>query len=707
MQGASGHRLRSLLHRESIGYGHLLVVLVAIGLVARLWHADSMALWIDEAISARAAQGILLRGTPSVSRFGEGLYLYGRSPLHSYLVAVSYAVFGVSTLSARIPGIVFGTLAIPAVYLFGAYAVNKRVGLYAAAFATLHPWMIATSRYTRFYAEFQTLFLLVFVAYLGWLNADRTGSTRPLSLEQVARNKHPHVLNRTTYGLLLVGLLVAAYLTHRFYVLIVGLILAYAAFDVVAEGRIKHTLTTRAVYGVILLPVLLVAALVAGLVPPAVLELASPSSFTDVDASWIVAYLRTHDPTLLYAAVLGIVLLTARIGLSAARPHAELLIFCFAGTFLALSFAVPAVVGTPRPRYFSPLIPLLLLGAAIAVDEVVQALLRVFHLPTIINLVSPRSFNVPAVVAVLIATVILVGSVSAAAPHFADDGYEAEFSYGSRVQSHDLRGPSEYVLDHASGEVTVYIYPLNSPTFYLDWERGGVSTIRVLTSPENTGGGRWADEEYAVGDLDELKQRVRADAERGEVWFVVKNWYNRPDRADWVRMQSTRVDGPWKNAEVYKFRGDEVAVLAPSLAGWEEAVVSVEGNVFGTSKNLALGRTRAASPTWGSQSDAHRGELVLRTENQWESAVLTTRVYGADQDRYVTLYYSSDGETWTKAIDHDEGGWQTYEIRLEEIQASDDTIYLRVVGGASEHTSTGGLVSYLRFGPADLDDPDG
>lgn len=707
MLGASGHRLRSLLQRETIGYGHLLVVLVAIGLVARLWHADSMALWIDEAISARAAQGILLRGTPSVSRFGEGLYLYGRSPLHSYLVAVSYAVFGVSTLSARLPGIVFGTLAIPAVYLFGAYAVNKRVGLYAAAFATLHPWMIATSRYTRFYAEFQTLFLLVFVAYLGWLNADRTGATRPLSLEQVARNKHPHVLSRTTYGLLLVGLLVAAYLTHRFYVLIVGLILAYAAFDVVAEGRIKHTLTTRAVYGVILLPVLLVAALVAGLVPPAVLELASPSSFTDVDASWIVASLRTHDPTLLYAAVLGIVLLTARIGLSAARPHAELLIFCFAGTFLALSFAVPAVVGTPRPRYFSPLIPLLLLGAAIAVDEVVQAVLRVFHLPTIINLVSPRSFNVPAVVAVLVATVILVGSVSAAAPHFADDGYEAEFSYGSRVQSHDLRGPSEYVLDHASGEVTVYVYPLNTPAFYLDWERGGVTTIRALQSSGNTDGNRWADEEYVIGDLAELKQRVRADAERGEVWFVVKNWWNMQDRANWVRMHSTRVNGPWKDAELYKYRGSEIEGLAPQEAGWEEAVVAVEGNVFGTPEFLALGRRAPSNVTWGSPSDDNRGELVVRSTNRWESVDLSIRVYGADRDRFVTVYYSSDGETWTKVIDHDEGGWRTYTIQLDGIQPEDDTVYLRIVGGSSETTSTGGLVSFLRLQPADLAEEDG
>lgn len=699
------HRHGDKSRRKTLGRGILLLVFVTVGLIARLWHADSTALWTDEAISARAAQGILLRGVPSVKRLGEGFFLYERGRLHSYLVSASFELFGVSTLSARLPGILFGVMLIPVVYLLGKYTVNTRVGIYAASLVTLHPWTIATSRYTRFYAEFQTLFVLALVAYLGWLrsvDSNQRHHSTPLSDSPAERqsDNSPY-----PYLFLLAVTLIAAYYTHRFYLLIVGILASYTATHVILTRRIRSLLNPRPLLVLVLLPAILFFGISYRIFPTQLSQLTTLSNYSNVDAGWIIDYFLVHQPILIYLSILGIVILTARSVFSTSERRADFLIFCFATTFLGLSFGIPIIVGEPQPRYFSPIIPIVIITAATSIDEAVQFAFRHPDLRSIRAVFPSSILDGRGVVTTVVVLLILFGTFPTATPHFESNGYQAEFTYGSPVQRHDLKGPSEHVLNHSSGNVTVYVRPMNTPTFYLDWERGGVDNIRYLNTSVDGDVSRWADDEYVIEDLDELKQRVRDDADRGEVWFLVKNWWKQPERAEWVRAYSTRVNRSWKDAKLYKYRGDELFVLEPNNAGWEEAVVSVDGNVFGTPNFLALGRRTPSNVTWRSSSDENRGELILSLENQWESVKLTSRIYGNEQDRFVTIYYSTDGENWTKAIDHDDGGWTTFSVRLNEIKADDDTIYLRIVGGSSSTEYGGGVVDFLRLESVDHDNP--
>lgn len=106
----------------------------------------------DEAGQGYAAYSIL---KTSKDEWGQFLPLaprsYGdyRAPLYTYLTIPSVAVFGLSEFAVRLPAVIFGTLAVLAVYflvleLFGKHA--DRIALLSAFLLAISPWHISLSR---------------------------------------------------------------------------------------------------------------------------------------------------------------------------------------------------------------------------------------------------------------------------------------------------------------------------------------------------------------------------------------------------------------------------------------------------------------------------------------------------------------------------------------------------------------------------------
>jgi hypothetical protein len=86
--------------------------------------------------------------------------VYSRAILSTTLIALSFAIFGVTEFAARLPSVLFGTLMIPLVYLIGSRWGNSRIAIIAAVLITFSVWEIAWSRQARMYQQLQFFYLL-------------------------------------------------------------------------------------------------------------------------------------------------------------------------------------------------------------------------------------------------------------------------------------------------------------------------------------------------------------------------------------------------------------------------------------------------------------------------------------------------------------------------------------------------------------------
>lgn len=135
--------------------GKILLLLVILGAVWRFNALGTRSLWLDTAQSAIYARAFLEKGWPVI-----GGSEFTRSLLHSGLVALSFAGFGVSEAAGRIPTVIFGVLTIPLAFLIGRRMKDEKIGVVFAFLLTFSTFLIAWSRQLRFYGQLQFFFLL-------------------------------------------------------------------------------------------------------------------------------------------------------------------------------------------------------------------------------------------------------------------------------------------------------------------------------------------------------------------------------------------------------------------------------------------------------------------------------------------------------------------------------------------------------------------
>lgn len=150
-----------------------------------------------------------INNEPGENVLGETYY--DRAFPHTYLMAQTYNIFGISEFSTRLVSVLFGIFFIPVYYITAKYFTeNKYLALLAVGIAIFYELYIFTFRYARMYSLLLPLFLLL--VYFTYRGLTENNISNPSSrLKAIVY----HNFNYQYYYLLAgLGLLVINYLLH-------------------------------------------------------------------------------------------------------------------------------------------------------------------------------------------------------------------------------------------------------------------------------------------------------------------------------------------------------------------------------------------------------------------------------------------------------------------------------------------------------------
>jgi len=120
------------------GAGVTLALLATALLAGRLAEGDLIG---DPVIYAAVAKSMLMRGEWG-TQYLAGQPFFDKPPLVVWLAALSFKLFGVSTWSARLPGVALGIAACLVLWRLGAFLFDERVGLAGGAILALTPGFV-------------------------------------------------------------------------------------------------------------------------------------------------------------------------------------------------------------------------------------------------------------------------------------------------------------------------------------------------------------------------------------------------------------------------------------------------------------------------------------------------------------------------------------------------------------------------------------
>ncbi len=162
---------RELIGRHVLGPTELVVGLTVFGAILRFATLDVQSIWSDEAATIvlvqRGLSGLLSHLATSETT----------PPLYFVLVWAWTKIFGAGVLAYRSFSALAGTVTIPVIYLAGRW-ISPRVGVWAAALATVNPAMYYYSQEARSYA---LLILFSAAAVVLWQRALKTPSAGRLA----------------------------------------------------------------------------------------------------------------------------------------------------------------------------------------------------------------------------------------------------------------------------------------------------------------------------------------------------------------------------------------------------------------------------------------------------------------------------------------------------------------------------------------------
>ncbi len=156
--------------KEFIIPAFILFVIVLGGFYVRINGLATLGLGFDEPIHIYAAKSILETGEPILPSGEE----YSRALPFTYAVAISFNLFGINEVSARLPSVIFGVLSIILIFFIGKRFFGTTVGLVSALLLAFIPFEIVWSRASRMYSMYQFFFLLGFFAFYRGFEPEET-----------------------------------------------------------------------------------------------------------------------------------------------------------------------------------------------------------------------------------------------------------------------------------------------------------------------------------------------------------------------------------------------------------------------------------------------------------------------------------------------------------------------------------------------------
>jgi mannosyltransferase len=151
-------RLPSVLSTRATALPVLALVLLSISL--RLYHVGFQSLWRDEVDVIRFSSAdpiVLLSNLFKIGENGPLYYLF-----HHYWLAT----FGTSETALRLPSVIFGTAAVPVIYVLGRLLLDPLSAFLAALFAAISPFYIWYSQDAKMYGLLLLLSCLSACSYL-------------------------------------------------------------------------------------------------------------------------------------------------------------------------------------------------------------------------------------------------------------------------------------------------------------------------------------------------------------------------------------------------------------------------------------------------------------------------------------------------------------------------------------------------------------
>lgn len=141
---------------KKILWGLLLGMVMLYGLILRDYQLGAQSYWIDEGYTLNAVQATLDHGYPVL----DSGFVYGRSWLHTYILAVAGFLFGITPVVMRGVAVLFGLGVIGIVGLLSQKLFSRTVAVSSMMFTALSYWEVAWSRQARMYIQLQFFFFL-------------------------------------------------------------------------------------------------------------------------------------------------------------------------------------------------------------------------------------------------------------------------------------------------------------------------------------------------------------------------------------------------------------------------------------------------------------------------------------------------------------------------------------------------------------------
>jgi len=157
----------------------VLILLLLAGSFLRMWNLGQSSFWVDEVNTVFAAESVVERGDFALP---SGMQ-YGRAPLYTHSVALTYRLLGVSEATSRLSAALFGVLSILGIYVLGRALLDRWTGLAAAFFLTFSHFAVGWSRVTRMYTLLQLLTLIAAFCFIRGFESKKPSDDSGRSVE--------------------------------------------------------------------------------------------------------------------------------------------------------------------------------------------------------------------------------------------------------------------------------------------------------------------------------------------------------------------------------------------------------------------------------------------------------------------------------------------------------------------------------------------